>query len=78
MSSDLAQVTRRQVPRILARAGWERGRQSGGGHIILKRADGTGRVSIPDHPGDLRERTLRSILKQAGLTVEQFNDLRRG
>ena len=78
MSNDLPQLTRRELLRVLGRAGWNKGRQSGGGHIILKRADGTGRVAVPNHPGDLREGTVRSILKQAGLTVEQFNEFRRG
>jgi len=77
LSSDLPQLTKREVLQALGRAGGRRGRKKGD-HIILKREDGTGRVSIPDHPGDLRSGTVRSILKQARLTVEQFNQLRRG
>lgn len=62
--------------KILAKAGWTESRHKGG-HALLKRRDGTGRVIVPDHPGDLKDGTLRGILRQAGLTLEQFNELRR-
>ena len=29
-------------------------------------------TTIPNHPGDLPEGTLRAIIRQAGLTPEQF------
>jgi predicted RNA binding protein YcfA (HicA-like mRNA interferase family) len=35
------------------------------------------RTTVPMGPNDLHEGTLRSILKQAGLTVAQFRDLLR-
>jgi predicted RNA binding protein YcfA (HicA-like mRNA interferase family) len=77
MSDDLPQMTSRQVLRVLGRGGWVVDRQAGG-HVILMRPDGTGRVIVPNHPGDLPPGTLRGILQQAGLTREAFNRLRRG
>ena len=32
-------------------------------------------VTVPIHPGDLGKKTIASILKQAGLSVEEFLDL---
>ncbi|WP_419636051.1 type II toxin-antitoxin system HicA family toxin [Thiolapillus sp.] len=31
-------------------------------------------TTIPNHPGDMPEGTLRAILRQAGVTVEAFLD----
>ena len=42
-------------------------------HYILKK-DGL-RVTVPYHNKDLKTGTLRSIIGQAGLTVEEFLDL---
>ncbi|MBA3414331.1 MAG: type II toxin-antitoxin system HicA family toxin [Chloroflexia bacterium] len=69
-------MTSRQVRRVLAKAGWRVDRQQGS-HVMLVRGDGTGLVVVPDHPGDLRPGTVRAILKQAGLTPDEFNRLRR-
>lgn len=30
------------------------------------------RTTIPNHPGDMPEGTLSAIVKQSGLTIEQF------
>ena len=34
-----------------------------------------GKVSVPMHGGDVKDGTLRSILKQAGLTPDRFRAL---
>ncbi|HEV2864701.1 MAG TPA: type II toxin-antitoxin system HicA family toxin [Pyrinomonadaceae bacterium] len=44
-----------------------------GSHYILKR--GHLRVTVPYHNKDLKSGTLKSIIEQAGLTVEEFLDL---
>jgi len=44
-----------------------------GSHYILKK-DGL-RVTVPYHNKDLKPGTLRSIMEQAGLTLEEFLDL---
>jgi predicted RNA binding protein YcfA (HicA-like mRNA interferase family) len=55
----------------LKRPGFYEVRQSGS-HLQLKR--GNLRVTVPVHPGDIDPRVLRSILRQAHLTVD---DLRK-
>jgi len=69
-------MTSREMIRVLTRAGWRRERREGS-HVILIRGDGEGIVVVPNHAGDLRSGTLRSILRQAGLTAAEFDRLRR-
>jgi len=66
----------REVVAVFQRAGWRIDRQKGS-HLMLVNADDTAGVTIPIHTSDLSPGTLRSILKQAGMTVAEFNDLRR-
>lgn len=42
-----------------------------GSHIILVRKQPKTRLSVPNHK-ELDRGTLRSIIRQAGLTVDQF------
>jgi predicted RNA binding protein YcfA (HicA-like mRNA interferase family) len=56
--------------RAFARLGWTVARQTGS-HAILTRAGRTP-VTIPVHPGTLKLGTARAILKQAGLTEDEF------
>lgn len=58
-----------EVIRILERAGFYEVRQRGS-HRQLKR--GNLLVTVPMHSGDLNPGTLRSIIRQAGMTVEEF------
>jgi predicted RNA binding protein YcfA (HicA-like mRNA interferase family) len=57
----------------LQRAGFVIKRQSGS-HAVLRHADGR-QTYVAMHPGDIPSGTFRSILKQAGLTEEEFKDL---
>ncbi|MBI5221028.1 MAG: type II toxin-antitoxin system HicA family toxin [Candidatus Liptonbacteria bacterium] len=60
------------VIRALKRAGFYEHHQTGG-HIQLKRADQPNvRVTIPCHRKDLTPKTLKSILEQVNLTVDEF------
>lgn len=67
-------VSGQELVKILERIGFIVNRQKGS-HIILRRADPYGRVVVPDHK-QIRPGTLRHILNEAGLTVEQLIDLR--
>ena len=58
-----------EVVGALERAGFVRVRQRGS-HLRLKR--GNLAVTVPMHPGDLPANVLRSILRQAQLTEEEF------
>jgi predicted RNA binding protein YcfA (HicA-like mRNA interferase family) len=58
----------------LARLGYEKDRQKGS-HIVLRQtAHPHRRLVVPDHK-EVAKGTLRAIIKQAGLTVEEFNAL---
>jgi predicted RNA binding protein YcfA (HicA-like mRNA interferase family) len=74
--SVLPQVSGREIVAALAKIGYEKDRQKGS-HIILRQtAYPHRRLVIPDHK-EIARGTLRAIIKQAGLTVEEFNDLLR-
>jgi predicted RNA binding protein YcfA (HicA-like mRNA interferase family) len=45
-----------------------------GSHIILVREDPRATVSVPDHD-ELDRGTLRAIIRQAGLSVDEFVQL---
>jgi predicted RNA binding protein YcfA (HicA-like mRNA interferase family) len=63
----------RAVEAILARAGFVFDRQTG--HSIWCKGERC--VPVPTHPRDLKIGTLRSIIKDAGMTVDEFLGLRR-
>jgi predicted RNA binding protein YcfA (HicA-like mRNA interferase family) len=60
----------REVRQALERLGFVFCRQKGS-HMILGRQDPPARVVVPDHK-QVRVGTLRRIIADAGLTVEQF------
>lgn len=60
----------RDLVRALQKVGFVVKRQRGS-HIILRRIDPPTRVVVPDHKA-LRIGTLRSILSNAGMTVEDL------
>jgi len=69
-----------EVARALERGGFVRVRQSGS-HAIYRHPATKRRTAVPMHGGeDLPPGTLRGILAQAGLAVEEFRTLlkRRG
>jgi predicted RNA binding protein YcfA (HicA-like mRNA interferase family) len=63
----------REVKAALERAGFVFRRQTGS-HMILRREEPYARAVIPDHK-QVRSGTLRRIIADAGLSVEQFMDL---
>ena len=66
-------VRARELSRALERAGFARKRQSGSHMFFVRTSDGRTTV-IPSHSSDLKPGTLRTILRQTGLSSE---DLRR-
>ena len=68
----LAGFTASEVMRKLRRAGFRFDRQAKGSHEIWFNPDIRKRTTIPNHPGEIPEGTVRAILRQAGLTVNQF------
>ena len=65
----------KQLLSVLQKAGWGIVRQKGS-HVQLKHADKPHHlVTIPYHNKDLAIGTLGSIIKQLGLTKEEFEEL---
>ena len=59
-------MTVRELMKILRSDGWYEVSQ-GGSHIQLEHSTKRGKVTVPNHSGDIRIKTLNSVLKQAGL-----------
>jgi len=68
--SKLPRVSGRECLKALAKAGFYLKRQEGS-HMILRRDDPFGQVVVPDHK-ELDRGTLRAILRQAGVSVDDF------
>jgi predicted RNA binding protein YcfA (HicA-like mRNA interferase family) len=72
----LAGFRYREIVQRLGRFGFVFRRQAAGSHEIWFNPE-TGRfTTIPNHPGDMAEGTLRAVLKQAGISAEDFLDAR--
>jgi len=71
--NDLPRVSGRQALRALEKAGFFLKRQQGS-HIVLRRVEPFTQVVVPDHK-ELDRGTLRAIIRQAGLSVQEFNEL---
>jgi predicted RNA binding protein YcfA (HicA-like mRNA interferase family) len=67
----LPRVSGRECAKALQNAGFRFIRQGKGDHMVYRRDNPFAQVTIPDHR-ELDSGTLRSIIRQAGLTVEQF------
>lgn len=59
----------REVIHALERAGFIFERQKGSHKIYIKNNHG---VTVPDHSKDLRQGTLKHIIKQSGLELKEF------
>jgi predicted RNA binding protein YcfA (HicA-like mRNA interferase family) len=68
--SKLPRVSGRECAKALFKAGFYLKRQEGS-HMILRRDVPFAQVVVPDHP-ELDRGTLRAIIRQAGLSVEEF------
>ena len=64
----------REVLAKLQRAGFEVERHKGTSHHFLRHADGR-QTMVAMHTKDVPDGTFRAILKQAGLTLEEFRKL---
>ena len=62
----------RQVIAAFEKAGFRQVRQKGS-HVQLKR--GNLLITVPNHPRDLNPNVLKSILRQAQMSAEEFEAL---
>ncbi len=69
----LPRISGRDCIAALARAGFTVRRQESS-HIVLRRTDPFAQLVVPDHK-ELDRGTLRAILRQAGISIEQFINL---
>ena len=68
--SKLPRVSGRECATALQKAGFAFKRQEGS-HMIYRRSEPFCQVTIPDHR-ELDRGTLRAIIRQAGLTIDEF------
>jgi predicted RNA binding protein YcfA (HicA-like mRNA interferase family) len=61
-----------EAVRKLQRAGWSIARKKGS-HVMLTRSGYQWTLSVPQHD-ELGPGLLRKLIRQAGLTVEEFNN----
>jgi len=72
----LPTVSGQRVLRALTRNGFVVDRIVGSHHVLVHPTDPTRTVTVPVHSGrDLKPGTLRAIIRKAGFTVEEFNEL---
>ncbi len=62
----------RDVTKRLKTFGFVFDRQAAGSHEIWYQRSGNRYTTVPNHPGDIPEGTLRAILRQAGISVDAF------
>ena len=72
----LAGFRYREIVKRLKELGFQFDRQARGSHEIWFNPSSRRYTTIPNHPGDMPQGTLRAILKQAGITPEVFLDKR--
>ncbi len=60
----------RKVVRAFEKLGWQVARQRGS-HIIMVKDGEIASLSIPDHK-EVAKGTLRSLIRTAGITVDEF------
>ena len=68
----LAGFSYREIVIRLKELGLQFHRQAAGSHEIWFNPAADRYTTIPNHPGDMPEGTLRAILKQAGIEPETF------
>ncbi len=72
--SKLPVLSGKQVCKTLGKMGYNKDHQTGS-HIILRQENSPHRrLTVPDHK-ELAKGTLRAIIRQTGLTVDEFKKL---
>ncbi|MHB8628752.1 MAG: type II toxin-antitoxin system HicA family toxin [Aggregatilineales bacterium] len=74
MPKQLPNISGSECVAALEKAGFHFVRRSRGTHFFMQRDDPFAAVAVPAHR-ELGRGVLRSIIRDAGLTVDQFVDL---
>ena len=61
-----------EVVRAFEKLGWELARQSGS-HMVITKDGEMASLSIPKHK-EVAKGTLRSLIRSANLTIDEFNE----
>ena len=61
-----------EVVRAFEKLGWELSRQSGS-HMVMTKDGEMASLSIPKHK-EVAKGTLRSLIRSANLTIDEFNE----
>ena len=69
----LVRVSYRELAAKLRRAGYREIRTSR--HPVYYLAEKDITIPVPRHPGDIPIGTLRAVVREMGLSVEEFNSL---
>lgn len=69
----LVPISHRELARKLKRAGFILIRTSR--HPVYYSAEKDLTIPIPSHPGDVPKGTLRTIIREMGIAIEEFNAL---
>ncbi len=70
----LANHSYRKTVKKLKKIGFQFHRQAAGSHEIWYNSENNLYTTIPNHPGDIPEGTLRAILQQTGISIQEFLD----
>ncbi len=62
----------REIVKRLKQLGFEFDRQAAGSHELWFNPETRRYTTIPNHPSDMPEGTLRAILRQAGIEPDEF------
>jgi len=71
MGTRLPVLSGREVVRVFEKFGWQFVRRSAS-HMVLTKAGEMVSLSVPDHK-EVAKGTLRSLIRAASLTLEQFS-----
>ena len=74
MTPKLPATSAKDLVRVAERLGFVFRRQSGS-HAVYVPASDQSRVVIPMHRGELKRKTLRGIIQDLKITVEEFANL---
>jgi predicted RNA binding protein YcfA (HicA-like mRNA interferase family) len=70
----LPRISGREVVKALRGLGYEFDRQKGSHMVLRQLAERHRRVVVPDHD-EVAKGTLRAIIRQVGLTMDEFKSL---
>ena len=72
LNGSVAHTTGVEVVRAFEKLGWELSRQSGS-HMVMTKDGEMASLSIPKHK-EVAKGTLRSLIRSANLTIDEFNE----